>query len=117
MASISAAPTEACCTRPWPGNVRELRNAIRVASTAARTAARTIVRVEDLPAHVGMEVREEPPTTNPAPGLPAALDRDAIISALERAGGVVSVAARALGLHRTQLYRMMDKHAIARDEG
>jgi len=29
---------------------------------------------------------------------------------------MISVAARALGLHRTQLYRLMDKLGIARDD-
>ena len=41
-----------------------------------------------------------------------------MVAALARANNVVSVAARALGLHRTQLYRLMDKHGIARaDDG
>jgi transcriptional regulator with PAS, ATPase and Fis domain len=108
---------EGCCTRPWPGNVRELRSAVRVAAGAARAAARTTVRVEDLPLHAGMPVRDEPPPIPDLPALHGAPDRDAILGALERAGGVVSVAARTLGLHRTQLYRLMDKHAIVRDEG
>ena len=107
---------EACCTRAWPGNVRELRSALRVAAATARAAGRTTVRAEDLPPHAGMPVGDEPPTTPEPRPVPAALDRDVIVAALERAGGVVSVAARALGLHRTQLYRLMDKHGIARDE-
>ncbi len=100
---------EMCCTRPWPGNVRELLGALQLAKHAARSAGRELVRPEDLPADVGMPV-DEAPTTERAP------DKAAIVEALARAGGVVSVAARALGLHRTQLYRLMDKHGIGRGD-
>jgi transcriptional regulator with GAF, ATPase, and Fis domain len=44
------------------------------------------------------------------------LDKDAVAAALARANYVVSVAARALGLHRTQLYRLMEKYDIARTD-
>ena len=110
---------EACCVRPWPGNVRELCSAVRRAAGEALAAGRDVVRLEDLPAAAGLPLE--------APGEPASdrtraaageLDRDTIAAALARANYVVSVAARALGLHRTQLYRLMDKHGIARaDDG
>ena len=108
---------EACCVRPWPGNVRELCSAVRRAAGEARAAGRDVVRVEDLPATAGLPLE--------APGEPASertrapageLDKDTIAAALARANYVVSVAARALGLHRTQLYRLMDKHGIARSD-
>ncbi|HUJ63299.1 MAG TPA: sigma 54-interacting transcriptional regulator [Kofleriaceae bacterium] len=111
---------EACCIRPWPGNVRELRAAVDRAAGAARAAGRDVVRPEDLPEHAGLPVGDAPaaasPDSAPVRAAPAALDKAAIVAALDAAGGVVSVAARALGLHRTQLYRLMDKHGIARDE-
>jgi transcriptional regulator of acetoin/glycerol metabolism len=91
--------------------VRELLGALQLAKHAARAAGRELVRPEDLPAEAGMPVGEEP-----TPGR-AALDKDAVVAALAQAGGVVSTAARALGLHRTQLYRLMDKHGIGRDDG
>ena len=56
----------------------------------------------------------EPNAVAPAAGTPA-LERAQVIDALANAGGVISVAARSLGLHRTQLYRLMDKLGIARD--
>ncbi len=106
---------EACCLRAWPGNVRELRAAIRHAGQLAIAAGRTLVRVEDLPEHAGLALRR--PETPASPGLPPAtvVDRPAILAAIAEADGVLSVAARALGLHRTQLYRLMDKLGIARD--
>jgi len=111
---------ELCCVLPWPGNVRELRAAVRQAAADALAAGREVVRADDLPALAGRPVASvaEPATGDPPvtpPTAPVELDRDAIVAALGRANGIVSVAARALGLHRTQLYRLMDKHGIARD--
>ena len=41
-------------------------------------------------------------------------DRDAIVAALARAGGVIAQAAADLGLSRQALYRRMDRLDIAR---
>jgi len=41
--------------------------------------------------------------------------RSHVRAAIAAANGVLSVAARNLGLHRTQLYRLMDKLGIARE--
>jgi transcriptional regulator of acetoin/glycerol metabolism len=38
--------------------------------------------------------------------------REDLEAALAAAGGNVSAAARSLGLHRTQLYRMLEKHGL-----
>ncbi|MGN6110400.1 MAG: sigma 54-interacting transcriptional regulator [Kofleriaceae bacterium] len=109
---------EACCVRPWPGNVRELQAAVRQAAIDARAAGRDLVRVEDLAATAGLPVAAPEPASEPprAATAPGELDRDEVIAALARANGVVSVAARALGLHRTQLYRLMERHGIARGD-
>ncbi len=105
---------EACCVRLWPGNIRELRAAVRQAAQQALAANRDVVRPEDLPANAGLALTAE---AAPEPTAPVgALDKDAVVAALARANGVLSVAARALGLHRTQLYRLMDKLGIQRDE-
>jgi DNA-binding NtrC family response regulator len=117
--TIHARLLESCLLRPWPGNVRELRAAVRNAGQAAGAAGRQLIRPEDLPEVAGM-----PPGT--ASGETAverkqgqgidSLERATIAAALERANGVVSVAARALGLHRSQLYRLLDQHRIAHDD-
>jgi transcriptional regulator of acetoin/glycerol metabolism len=110
---------ETCCVRPWPGNVRELRAAIHQAALAAREAKRDTVRPEDLPEGAGLPLDAPTPVSSTgdrtAP-TPASIDKPAILAALEAANGVVSAAARSLGLHRTQLYRLMDKHGIARPD-
>ncbi|HEY5951709.1 MAG TPA: sigma 54-interacting transcriptional regulator [Kofleriaceae bacterium] len=103
---------EACCIRPWPGNVRELLDAVRRAASVARAAGRKVVRHEDLPAEAGLPIAEEPAADQASP---SGIDKHAVVEALARAGNVVSVAARTLGIHRTQLYRLMDKFGIARD--
>ena len=107
---------ESCCVRPWPGNVRELRGAVREAAKAALVAGRDRVRLEDLPEQAGHPFGGAQPATaleRPVGSTPS-LDKPTIEAALARADGVVSVAARALGLHRTQLYRLMDKFGLGR---
>ncbi len=41
---------------------------------------------------------------------------DMVVAALACANHVVSVAARALGVHRTQLYRLIEEYKIERDD-
>ncbi|MCW5805198.1 MAG: sigma 54-interacting transcriptional regulator [Deltaproteobacteria bacterium] len=107
---------EACLLRPWPGNVRELVAALREAAGRARTSGRDVVRPEDLGDDAGQPIGgAQPETMLERPNKPAPeFDRATIEAALARANQVISVAARALGLHRTQLYRLMEKHGISR---
>jgi DNA-binding NtrC family response regulator len=107
---------ETCWLRPWPGNLRELRGAVQRAAAQALAASRDVVRAEDLDPVAGKSGTLTGETAVDRPILPADLDKDTLMQALTRANGVVSVAARALGVHRTQLYRLMAKHGIARDE-
>jgi DNA-binding NtrC family response regulator len=84
----------------WPGNVRELKNVMARAALLARDEVIT-------PADLGLPV--------PAGALPdAEPDRDAIVAALARAGGVIAQAAAELGLSRQALYRRMERLGIAR---
>jgi DNA-binding NtrC family response regulator len=84
----------------WPGNVRELKNVMARASLLAQGA---LIKAEDL----GLPVTVAPaPDTEP--------DREAIVQALARAGGVVAQAASELGLSRQALYRRMERLGIAR---
>ncbi len=86
----------------WPGNVRELKNVMARANLLAQGE---LIHVADL----GL-----PAAAAPAPAPEAEPDRDAIISALTRAGGVVSQAASELGLSRQALYRRMERLGIGR---
>lgn len=114
--SAHAKLLETCLVRPWPGNVRELITAIRQAASEAIAAGHDVVRRDDLAEHAGLpydasEDAAPAATSGKAPDLA----KETVLVALEKANGVVSVAARSLGLHRTQLYRLMDKLGISRD--
>ncbi len=110
---------EAACLRAWPGNIRELVHAVDAAAVAAVTAGREVVRADDLPA-VAAAAAVAPPSATAEPAAePASVgrrrrpDRAAIEDALRIAAGNVAAAARALGLHRTQLYRRMERLGIS----
>lgn len=120
-ASLAAHPrlVETCCTRPWPGNVRELIAAVREAIGKAKATSRDTVRPEDLAETAGHPVGSAADETNlekPGKASPGELDKETVTAALAAANGVVASAAKALGLHRTQLYRLMEKLGIARDD-
>jgi DNA-binding NtrC family response regulator len=84
----------------WPGNVRELKNVMARAGLLAQEDAIQ-------PADLGL-----PPGALAA--AEAEPDREAIVAALARAGGVIAQAAAELGLSRQALYRRMERLGIAR---
>jgi len=84
----------------WPGNVRELKNVMARASLLAQGE---VIKAPDL----GLQV-------SVAPTPDAEPDREAIVQALARAGGVVAQASAELGLSRQALYRRMERLGIAR---
>ena len=94
----------------WPGNVRELRNLIeRIAILAPPDG----ITAESIP----LEIRL--PRDN---GIPSSLEatrdqaeRDLLLQALERAGGNVSAAARALGIERTRLHKRIRALGLAKN--
>ncbi|TWT81351.1 Transcriptional regulatory protein ZraR [Planctomycetes bacterium CA13] len=105
----------------WPGNVRQLINTLQRASVLADDGHITL---EDLPADLrcqssGSEnqVGENEGTLQgsaiPAVGSLIALEREHIAEVLHRENGNKSKAARALGVERRKLYRLMEKHGIA----
>jgi DNA-binding NtrC family response regulator len=84
----------------WPGNVRELKNVMARANLLAQGE---VIK----PADLGLAV--------PAGSMQEAEpDREAIVGALARAGGVIAQAAGELGLSRQALYRRMERLGIAR---
>jgi DNA-binding NtrC family response regulator len=89
---------------PWPGNVRELAHAVERATLLA----------------TGAEVHAADLNFAAIAATPPALDqmsledveRLLIIKALERHAGNVSLAAQALGLSRSALYRRLQRHGL-----
>jgi len=92
----------------WPGNVRELKNVMARASLLAQGDAITAPDLGLPPTSTinGHSAGPSGPDQEP--------DRDAIVSALQRASGVVAQAAAELGLSRQALYRRMERLGIAR---
>jgi DNA-binding NtrC family response regulator len=130
--TLGNAAVEELKRRPWPGNVRELQNVIEHAVVLLEP--RQTVHATDLP-----DLAAGAPT---ARGAAAAAQQGSIVAvqhiqeesyhgARERvlahfesrylqwlvgkADGNMSRAARAAGVDRTTLYRLMDKHNLQRD--
>src|SRR5262245_40279715 len=97
--------------RPWPGNIRELRAEVRRSARDALIAGRKYVEATDLDETAGVGFSTDAPEKRVAKP-PATMDKETIERALEREKGNVSRAARSLGLHRNQLYRLMERFAI-----
>ena len=87
----------------WPGNVRELKNVMARANLLAQGDT---IRTLDLGLPAVATLQTQTPEAEP--------DREAIVAALARAGGVVSQAAAELGLSRQALYRRMERLGIGR---
>ena len=85
----------------WPGNVRELANVIERAKILGEGPS---ITVGDLP--------EELRWPRPSEMSRWALERQQILRAMEEAGGNKVQAARALGISRRRLYRLLEKHGL-----
>ena len=89
---------------PFPGNVRELRYAIEQA--VILSAGRDLTP-EDFPflrLRAGRHAEGAPP-----PVAPREIGRDRLQEALEKCGGNRVRTARALGISRATLYRLLDR--------
>lgn len=108
--SIRTAFVDACMQRAWPGNVRELLVEVRAAvhMALAEGAAKPGLEESHLAPQAGMAFTEE---AQPGPAREAP-DRDALETALVEHKGNISAAARALGVHRTQLRRWLSRHGL-----
>ena len=94
----------------WPGNVRELSNVLE--RTLSSLESDTI-HVEDLPFYITRSrhrhLRPEPDSIK---AIQARAERNAIQRALESADFNKTRAAKILGIHRTLLYKKMNKYSI-----
>ncbi|HET7922857.1 MAG TPA: sigma-54 dependent transcriptional regulator, partial [Gammaproteobacteria bacterium] len=99
-ASLSEEARDALVAHTWPGNVRELKNTLE--------RARLLCGGKDIMvAHLGL-----PATASASARNLNEPPREAIEDALRRAGGIISRAARSLGLSRQALYRRMQRYGI-----
>lgn len=104
MLKISAGATEALMSHDWPGNVRELRGVMR--QMAWKSQGLTIEPYHLPPAlNKGQTVA----VSGTLEEQTARAERAAIESALQAAGGNRALTARMLGIHRTALYKKMNR--------
>ena len=95
----------------WPGNLRQLINALERAKILCENET---VSVKDLPKEV-IHRKADPSESNDVLTTDdlAALQRSKVVEVLRREAGNKSRAARALGIDRRKLYRLLEKNAIA----
>lgn len=106
--SLSSDAEAALLLHLWPGNVRELENAI---SRAVVLTAYPILKPSDLGLHL-----ERGLTDVNLKFAKTAMEIDYIRKALSRNNGILSRAARDLGISRVNLYELIDKYDIHIEE-
>jgi DNA-binding NtrC family response regulator len=130
--AASVALIEACALGAWPGNVRELLREVRRAAHRAIEEGVTVVQPHHLAAEAGTPLGTSaslPPAAGDSEGAPAgqsnvpphksaaAWSDEEIAQALADNRGNVRGTARALGMHRNQLRRWLEKHPSVATDG
>jgi DNA-binding NtrC family response regulator len=100
------------CDHDWPGNIRELRNLIQRACVLAETSLLEIDDIPRLPEH-----SQQDATARDFSSLPLAeIERQVILTRLERCNGNKTVAAAGLGVtSRTLRNKLQRYRRIGRD--
>jgi two-component system NtrC family response regulator len=107
-ASLSSEAEAALLLHPWPGNVRELENVI---SRAVVLSPYAVVKPSDLGLHT-----ERGLTDVNLKFAKMSMEIDYIKKALSRNNGIMSRAAKDLGISRVNLYELIDKYDIHIEE-
>ena len=102
--TLSPEAEGALLMHPWPGNVRELENLI---SRSVVLSPRSVLKPSDL----GFALDQIPTDVN-LKFAKKAIEMDFVKKALSRNGGIVSRAARELGVSRVNLYDLIEKYNI-----
>jgi transcriptional regulator of acetoin/glycerol metabolism len=110
---LSAAVTfvEACALRAWPGNVRELLHEVRRAAHRALHEQVSLVEPRHLSNEAGLVIVDSAPEQSAQRRAVAVPSDDVIERVLDENGGNVRGTARALGMHRNQLRRWLERRA------
>jgi DNA-binding NtrC family response regulator len=102
--TLSTEAEGALLMHPWPGNVRELENLI---SRSVVLSTRAALKPSDL----GFALDQIPTDVN-LKFAKKAIEMDFVKKALSRNHGVVSRAARELGISRVNLYELIEKYSL-----
>jgi len=97
----------------WPGNVRQLINVIERAQILADDH---LIRTLDLPRQVVKDTQFDRPIVAHKTDELATIERAKVLEVLRREEGNKTRAAKALGIERRKLYRLLDKYNIQEDE-
>jgi two-component system, NtrC family, response regulator PilR len=98
----------------WPGNVRELQNAVQrlLARASGKFITGEDVIRSGVVGHKQKLKQSLPSPRNRREAVMSGLERRHLARVLEEHDGNVTHAARALGVHRTTLQRLMVKHGL-----
>jgi DNA-binding NtrC family response regulator len=111
--TIDSRTLEALEHYSWPGNVRQLINALERAKIMADGQS---IRLRDLPREIWETGNGVPrPIVDDTDDL-ATIERTKVVEVLRRELGNKARAARALGIERRKLYRLLEKYAIGQAE-
>jgi DNA-binding NtrC family response regulator len=109
----------AMCAYQWPGNVRQLSNIVERATILANDR---VVTIRDLPREVVSPgvVRAAAPVTmaaapqeEPLDASLASIEKAHVLDVLKSLNGNKARAARALGIHRRKLYRLLERFGLS----
>ena len=99
---------------PWPGNIRQLINAIERAKIMSDDF---IIHASALPHEIAQPEQGSGLSLMDAGDELAAIEKAHVIEILKREGGNKAHAAKALGINRRSLYRLLDKYGIRHEKG
>jgi transcriptional regulator of acetoin/glycerol metabolism len=105
MRGVSEEALRALVDYNWPGNVRELAHVLERVITLNGS---TLVTVEDLPPEVCQP--ESRPGGQDGPLTLAEMKRHHVLRALAESGGNMRKTAKALGVDRRSVYRMLERY-------
>lgn len=97
----------------WPGNVRQLINTLDRATVLADDR---MVTIEDLPAEIVESANDSPRMIRQDTSRLDEIEKAHIVEILERENGNKARAARALGIHRRKLYRLLERYDLHKPE-
>lgn len=106
--TISPAALQSLVQWSWPGNIREL---VETVSQLVQSATASVIERKQLPKHLQQALPRRQLS------LIEAAEREAIIRAMDAAGGNKSEAAELLGIGRTTLYRRLRQLGLDVGEG
>ena len=112
MTGISDVVLRLFARYPWPGNVRELENVIERAVVLETSRTLSVKGLPQPIAEAAGSARAEdagPEAVRPLDQV----ERTAILAAIDARGGNLTQAARALGIHRSTLFRKMQRHGLS----